>query len=68
MLHGMDIMLPEMAGGNSSVVVSGPQAADNRSVFALSNGLYVVSILDGNIDPLQFGLSESRTAAQNKIS
>ncbi|WP_350363792.1 hypothetical protein [Enterobacter hormaechei] len=55
-------------GGNSGVVVSGPLTADDGSIFSLSNGLYVAAIFDGSIDPLQFGLAESRSAAQNKIS
>lgn len=53
-------------GGNSGVVVSGSLVADEGSIFALSNGLYVVALFNEDVDPLQFGVSGIRTSAQNK--
>lgn len=53
-------------GGNSGIVVNGPLVADGGSIFALSNGLYVAAIFDQDVDPLQYGVSGTRTAAHNK--
>ncbi|HFI7897991.1 TPA: hypothetical protein ACGSFL_000449 [Escherichia coli] len=55
-------------GGNSGVVVLGPQTADEGSVFSLSNGLYVAAIFGDTADPCQFGISPTRTATQNTAS
>ncbi|EPA0292653.1 hypothetical protein AABV98_000310 [Enterobacter hormaechei] len=55
-------------GGNNGVVVLGPQTADDGSVFALSNGLYVAAIFGETADPCQFGISPTRTATQNTAS
>lgn len=54
-------------GGNTGVVKSGSISADNGHFFELSDGLYVEAIFDGEVDPLKFGISGSRTSAQNKI-
>lgn len=53
-------------GGNYGTVVSGPQTADGGSIFSLSNGLYVAAIFNNDVDPLQYGVSGTRSAAQNK--
>lgn len=55
-------------GGNNGVVVLGPQTADDGSVFALSNGLYVAAIFGDTADPCQFGISPTITATQNTAS
>lgn len=55
-------------GGNSGVVVTGPQTADDGSVSAVSNGLYVAAIFGDTADPCQFGISPTRTATQNTAS
>ncbi|MED5742454.1 phage tail fiber protein [Enterobacter hormaechei] len=52
-------------GGNSGVVVSGPQTADGGKYFFLNNGLFVSAYILTAIDPLQFGLSVNNTAEQN---
>lgn len=54
-------------GGNIGIVVEGPLESDAGSIFSLSNGLYVKAIFDQCVDPLKFGISGSRTSAQNKI-
>lgn len=42
------------------------KVVDGGTYFALSNGKYVETIFDSYIDPLQFGLRESNSSAQNK--
>ena len=54
-------------GGNIGIVVKGTLVSDNGSIFSIGNGLYVKAIFDQCIDPLKFGISGSRTSAQNKI-
>ncbi|HCW2960546.1 hypothetical protein HUC53_06555 [Escherichia coli] len=44
------------------------KVVDGGTYFALSNGKYVETIFDSYIDPLQFGLREANTAAQNKVA
>lgn len=54
-------------GGNSGTVVSGPRTVDGGSVFLLSNGLYVEANFSF-IEPAKFGVSPTRTSAQNAES
>ncbi|MDV5637182.1 tail fiber/spike domain-containing protein [Enterobacter hormaechei] len=55
-------------GGNTGVVKSGSVTEDGGRYFDVGGGLYVEAIFGSYVDPLLWGLSESRTAAQNKVS